>query len=70
MDKAQTPHRIVHAKAFSFEVRWPCYRFVFAGLAGGPERVERVGAAGKAGEYKAVARPPHFERKHGSAEIR
>jgi hypothetical protein len=45
-----------------FEVRWPCCRFAFTGLAGAGKSVASV-TAGKAGEYKAVAWPPHSERK-------
>ncbi len=47
----------------SFGVRRPCHRFVFAGLAGGLYTLGLLSAAGKAGEHKAVAWPPHFERK-------
>ncbi len=56
--------RFLARAVLSFGVRWPCHRFVFAGLAGGIKRIENAKAAGKAGDYKAVARPPHSERKH------
>ncbi len=50
----------------SFGVRWPCHRFVFAGRAGGLKRIVSAEAAGKAGEHKAVAWPPHSEREGGT----
>ncbi len=49
----------------SFGVRWPCHRFVFAGHAGGLCTFDAEEAAGMAGEYKAVAWPPHSERRLG-----
>ena len=45
-----------------FGVRRPRRRFVLAGLAGGLQHIRSARAAGKAGEYKAVAWPPRSER--------